>query len=163
MLNLNMVMKNLHLDIFGKSLNLRILSQTHQGYLKNHCTNTRLVCTHLNALFMLNPNMVMKNLNFEFFRSLYLTIFSQTHQGYLKNHWTNTRLVCTHFNVFLCWIQKWQRKFEFLNFFGKVWKNGLLSALDASTERVTQSPPLINDPDIRGGGIHIISIPFCLF
>ena len=27
--------------------------------LKNHWTNTRLVCTHLNAFFMLNPNMAM--------------------------------------------------------------------------------------------------------
>ena len=29
--------------------------------LKNHCTNTRLVCTHLNAFFMLNPNMAIRN------------------------------------------------------------------------------------------------------
>ena len=29
-------------------------------YFKNHCNNTRLVCTHLNAFFMLNPNMAMK-------------------------------------------------------------------------------------------------------
>ena len=29
-------------------------------YLKNHWTNTRLVCTHFNAFFMLNPNMVIK-------------------------------------------------------------------------------------------------------
>ena len=36
-----------------------IFSQNHNSYC-NHCTNTRLVCTHLNAFFMLNPNMAMK-------------------------------------------------------------------------------------------------------
>ena len=30
------------------------------GYLKNHWTNARLVCTHLKALAKLNPNMAMK-------------------------------------------------------------------------------------------------------
>ena len=30
------------------------------GYLKNHWTNTRLVCTHLHAFFELNPNIVME-------------------------------------------------------------------------------------------------------
>ena len=34
-------------------------SQNTTGYLKNHWTNTRLVCTHLNAFLMLNSNMVM--------------------------------------------------------------------------------------------------------
>ena len=29
-------------------------------YIKNHWTNTRLVCTQINAIFMWNPNMVMK-------------------------------------------------------------------------------------------------------
>ena len=33
-----------------------IQSLISRGYLKNHWTNTRLVCTHLNAFFMLNPN-----------------------------------------------------------------------------------------------------------
>ena len=32
-------------------------------YLKNHWTNTRLVCTHLNTFFILNPHLVTK---FEF-------------------------------------------------------------------------------------------------
>ena len=30
-----------------------------RNYLKNHCTSTRLVCTHFSAFFMLNPNMAM--------------------------------------------------------------------------------------------------------
>ena len=30
------------------------------GYSKNHWTNTRLVCTHFNAFFILNPNMVLQ-------------------------------------------------------------------------------------------------------
>ena len=34
-----------------------------RGSLKNHCTNTRLVCTHLNVFFTLNSYMAMK---FEF-------------------------------------------------------------------------------------------------
>ena len=37
-------------------------------YLKNHWTNTRLVCTHLDAFSMLNPSIAMKHLvltNFE--------------------------------------------------------------------------------------------------
>ena len=33
-----------------------IQSLISRGYFKNHWTNTRLVCTHLNAFFMLNPN-----------------------------------------------------------------------------------------------------------
>ena len=28
-----------------------------RGYVKNHWTNTRLVCTHMNALFVINQNM----------------------------------------------------------------------------------------------------------
>ena len=31
-----------------------------KDYLKNHWTNTRLVCTHFNAFFMSNSNMTMK-------------------------------------------------------------------------------------------------------
>ena len=31
-----------------------------QDYLKNHWTNTRPVCTHLNAFFIQNPNMAME-------------------------------------------------------------------------------------------------------
>ena len=47
-----------------KSWNLKLVSRNSKGYLKNHCTNTRLVCTHLNAFFMLNPK---KAMNFENF------------------------------------------------------------------------------------------------
>ena len=43
-----------------KSLNLKSFSQISGDYLKNHCTNTRLVCTQFNAFFMLNPNIAMK-------------------------------------------------------------------------------------------------------
>ena len=40
---------------------LKIASQNPRGYLKSHWTNTRLVCTHMNAFYMLyNPNMEMK-------------------------------------------------------------------------------------------------------
>ena len=39
---------------------LKIVSQSSWCYLKNHCINTRLVCTHLNAFYMLNPNITMK-------------------------------------------------------------------------------------------------------
>ena len=48
------------------SQNLRALSKF-TSYLKNHLTNTRLVCTYLNPFFKLNPN-VAKNLNVENFR-----------------------------------------------------------------------------------------------
>ena len=43
-----------------RNIDLTILSQILKDYLKNHCTSTRLVCTHLNTLSMLNPNMVKK-------------------------------------------------------------------------------------------------------
>ena len=36
------------------------ISQNLRGYLKNHCCNTRLVCTHFITFIMLNPNMAMK-------------------------------------------------------------------------------------------------------
>ena len=38
---------------------LQYFFKFHWGYLKNHLTNTRLVCTH-SAFFMLNPNMAKK-------------------------------------------------------------------------------------------------------
>ena len=38
----------------------------HNIYLKNHCTNTKLVCTHLNALFMLRFHRTM---TMQFFKS----------------------------------------------------------------------------------------------
>ena len=40
-----------------------------RGYLENLWTNTRLVCTHLNAFFILNPNIVMKIWFFFFFEN----------------------------------------------------------------------------------------------
>ena len=43
----------------AKIWNSKIFYHNRTCYLENHCTNTRLVCTHLNAFFMLNPNMVM--------------------------------------------------------------------------------------------------------
>ena len=113
-------------------------------YFKNHCTNTRLVCTHLNALFMLNLNMAMK---FEYWKllkkrgkiQLVICTWHHSHvEGYcfpcwsfnaeilkfdkmllksmgcLKNHWTNTRLVCTHLNAFFHAESKYG--YENLNF-----------------------------------------------
>ena len=47
-------------DLYKNKLKLKLFSPNSRGYLKNHCTNTRLVCTHQNAFFMLNLNMVMK-------------------------------------------------------------------------------------------------------
>ena len=43
-----------------KSWNLQLSSSNLRGYLKNHWTNTRLVCTHLNIFFMLNWYMAME-------------------------------------------------------------------------------------------------------
>ena len=60
----------------GKVENLPFFSQNHtSGYLKNHWTNTRLVCTHLNPFFMLNPNMTIKIWILKFFeKSLKISI-----------------------------------------------------------------------------------------
>ena len=38
----------------------RLFSQNDRSYVLHHWTNTRLVCTHLNAFFIPNPNMAMK-------------------------------------------------------------------------------------------------------
>ena len=58
-----------------KCRNIEILSflKIYIGYLKKHCTNTRLVCTHLNVFFMLKPNMVMKMLNFAILQNACVT------------------------------------------------------------------------------------------
>ena len=40
--------------------NFTIFSKNPRRHLKNYWTNTKLVCTHLNAFFMLNQNMAMK-------------------------------------------------------------------------------------------------------
>ena len=42
-----------------RSSNMTRISQNHRGYLRKQLTNTRLVCTHLNTFFMLNPNVAM--------------------------------------------------------------------------------------------------------
>ena len=48
-------------SVLGKSYkNLKLFLKNSSGHLKNHCTDTKLVCTHFNAFFMLKPNMVMK-------------------------------------------------------------------------------------------------------
>ena len=47
-----------------KKLKFDFFFQNLRYYLKNHCTNTRLVCICLNAFFMLNPNMAIKIFNF---------------------------------------------------------------------------------------------------
>ena len=44
-----------------------LFSQNSKGYRKNHCTNTRLVCTYSNAFFMLNPNREVEKLILIFF------------------------------------------------------------------------------------------------
>ena len=59
-----------------KTCILRKFSQNPLGYHKNPCTNTRLVCTHLNPFFLLNPNMVMK--------SWILNIFKQVWKVFLE-------------------------------------------------------------------------------
>ena len=38
-----------------------------KGYPKNHWTNTRLLLTHLNAFFIVNPNMAIKKTKFRIF------------------------------------------------------------------------------------------------
>ena len=44
-----------------------IQSLISRGYLKNHCTNTRLVCTHLNAVFYAESNYGNEKFGFQFF------------------------------------------------------------------------------------------------
>ena len=59
-----------------------MFSSNFEGYLKDHWTITRVVCTHLNEFLMLNSNMTSKIENFEFFwksskilfRSLHMTV-----------------------------------------------------------------------------------------
>ena len=41
-------------------LNYFYLFQNSRGYIKKHCINTRLVCAHYNAFFMLNPMTTVK-------------------------------------------------------------------------------------------------------
>ena len=47
-------------ELCRKKLKFETIFSYFKGYLKNHCTNTRLVCTHLNAFCMLNSNMALK-------------------------------------------------------------------------------------------------------
>ena len=56
-----------------KFRNLKIFSLNSRGYLKNHCTNTRLVCTHLNAILYHESKYGNKKLNFENFGKKVLT------------------------------------------------------------------------------------------
>ena len=44
----------------GKCWNLKIFSENSKCYHKNHWTNPRFLCTHLNAYFMLNPSITTK-------------------------------------------------------------------------------------------------------
>ena len=44
------------------------------GYLKNPWTDTRLVCPHLNAFFMLNPNMALKIWSLTFLNKKYVNL-----------------------------------------------------------------------------------------
>ena len=69
------------------------MSETNKGYLKNHCTNIRFVCTHLNELFMLNPNMSMKSHNFK-------NIFEQFHHS--SAHDVSVKKIdATHLRIYL--------------------------------------------------------------
>ena len=43
-----------------EKLKFKTISRNLRGYLKNHWTKYRLVCTQINAFFMLNPNIAMK-------------------------------------------------------------------------------------------------------
>ena len=66
-------------------LKLQIFSENCKGYLKNHWSNTRLVCTHLNAFFMLNPYMVRKiwiNIFFFFWTSEIQPFICSQHQAW---------------------------------------------------------------------------------
>ena len=60
-------------------------SQNCWGYLKNHWTNTRLVCTHFNAFFLLNPNMIIKFEFdiFKFWKHFYPVVCIQKWKGLL--------------------------------------------------------------------------------
>ena len=62
-----------------KCLKLTIFSPHSKCYLTNHCTKTRLVCTHLNVFIMLNPNMTIKIWFSKFFQII----------------WKNWALVCS--------------------------------------------------------------------
>ena len=47
-------------DLCQERLKFKTFSQKSRGYPKNHCTNTRLVCTHFNAFFHFNPIMAIE-------------------------------------------------------------------------------------------------------
>ena len=97
------VINILHAGYSRKSCNLKLTSS--RDYRKNHCTNTRLVCTHLKAFCILNPNMAMKSWIFNFFFSKYKIL--TCHRGL---HSTSERVKCVHLLKFpLCkvWRSSW--------------------------------------------------------
>ena len=62
-----MVLHILPTGLYHEMLKYETFFQNSGNYLKNHCTNTRLVCTRFNYLFMLNPNMAVTTWVFKIF------------------------------------------------------------------------------------------------
>ena len=77
--------------------NLQTFLKFWEGYFRYRWSNTRLVCTHLNALLMLNPNIVSLNFYFLFILNpppLFFFIFSKS--------WNNL----THHLRWICSVEK---------------------------------------------------------
>ena len=93
-----------------RSWKFHTFSLISRDYLKNHCTNTRLVCTYLNAVFfMLNPTMAMKNLDFNFcWKSC--KIFAchlhstSTWRGLIFRCWWNAAICWFIVNIHYCYL-----------------------------------------------------------
>ena len=122
-------------DIAYKNCNLTMFLKTSWGYLKNHWTNTRLVCTHYNAIFMRDPNVGMKIWILTFLKNLtcFLQLTSMLRR-LKENTWRALpcfkyvciadllnvrREICKHHE----WIDNWQAGTSFIALYGwYLWK-----------------------------------------
>ena len=73
-------------------------------YLKNHWTNTRLVCTQLSVFFMLNSNMVLKIWNLQIFWKNVGKFWDYLHSAPCSMDRVNS---CFSVSV---WKHKWNRR-----------------------------------------------------
>ena len=116
----NVKMKPIFVHNISHSRIQIIFPQNLKGCLMSHWIDTRLVCTHLNTIFMLNPNIILKIWiskkvckkleKFEVSSALVIFMewihvkmkpilvqnifYSQNPKGHLKNHWINTTRFC---------------------------------------------------------------------